>query len=576
MSQGSGSAPGFSTVYNRGATKCKLLESNSDEFLLYSPFMSMLRALVRRFAQLLFLCSACLSASVVAQSQFPESNNSQTKFSISGTVVNSVSGRPISRALVQIYTGSQRLAMTDSNGQFEFDNLPPGQTAVEVRKPGFFDERQVPPVSGMSQMATISADAKPLLLKLLPEAVIYGRVQSADGNPIENLQINLFTNRIVDGRKHLERTGVASTNDVGEFRVAGLFPGVYYLEAGPSLKSSELNASKQISHAYPALFYPGTPDLTSATPIEVPPGQQVNADFALQPARFFKISGSINGITGYGINLQLLDRLGNNNSILYRFDDAKEEFHALAPAGSYTLLATAYGAGTPLTAEMPLDVTSDLSGIRLVLSPESSIPVHVRREAVKSENLRTGGPAVPLLRLIDTGGPDARVYSVITSGDPRNPSLVIQNLSPGKYYAEVGGDGPWYVQSAQCGDIDLLRDELTVTAGVQNSPIEILLRDDGASLQVRTNSTQAQRTVIMLVPDNGSSVRAETAMGNGGAVEIQNLAPGSYSVLAFAHAEGLEYKNPEVLSRYMSRASRVVLQPNQHSELDIQLVPLDE
>ena len=53
------------------------------------------------------------------------------------------------------------------------------------------------------------------------------------------------------------------------------------------------------------------------------------------------------------------------------------------------------------------------------------------------------------------------------------------------------------MQSAQCGDTDLLRDELTVVAGVQTSPIEIVLRDDGATVSGRVDVGQGVR------PDSG-------------------------------------------------------------------------
>jgi|SRR5579864_1258411 len=536
----------------------------------------MLRSLAGRFCCWTIVAISVLSVGLSAQIQeFSGSPTSSTgaKYSISGTVVNAVTGEPIRRALVQTYIGTGRTALTDGSGQFEFHDLPPGQTSINVRKPGFFDESQVPSLSRVPEMANIGPDTRPLLLKLLPEGVIYGRVQGANRKPIENLRVNLFSTRVVDGRRRLEQTGGASTNDIGEFRIAGLLPGVYYLEAGPSWQSSELDPSKRASHGNSASFYPGSPDLTSASPIEIAPGQQVNADLELPSAQFFKISGSVIG-GGDGINLQIVDHVGNNLPVMHHFDPASGQFDAMAPTGRYTLIATAYQAGAPSTAEIPLNVASDQSGIRLALSPESSIPVHVRTEATQS--LLVGGPAVPSVHLIDTSRLGARMYSLVVQGDPRNPSLSLQNLSPGKYHVELSVNGPWYVQSAQCGTTDLLRDELTITAGVQSPPVEIVLRDDGASLEVRiSNGPSQERMLILLVPDNGSSVHAQTVFSNG-TIGLRNLTPGSYSVLAFDHADGLEYTNPEVLSPYMSKAAHVVLQPNQEQQVDVQLTSVNE
>jgi len=80
--------------------------------------------------------------------------------------------------------------------------------------------------------------------------------------------------------------------------------------------------------------------------------------------------------------------------------------------------------------------------------------------------------------------------------------------------------------------------------------------------------------LILLVPNNGSSVHAQTVFSN--AIGLHNLAPGSYSVLAFDHADNLEYTNPEALSPYMSKAAHVVLQPNQEQQVDVQLASINE
>jgi len=176
--------------------------------------------------------------------------------------------------------------------------------------------------------------------------------------------------------------------------------------------------------------------------------------------------------------------------VMHHFDPSSGQFQAMAPSGKYILIATAYPAGTPWTAEIPLNVTADQAGIQLALSPESSIPVQVRTEVTNS--LLVGGPAVPSIHLIDTSRLGSRMYSLVVQGNPRNPSLLLQNLLPGKYHVEVSANGPWYVQSAQCGTTDLLRDELTIINGIQSPAVEIVLRDDGASLEVRISNGSSQ------------------------------------------------------------------------------------
>jgi Carboxypeptidase regulatory-like domain len=80
---------------------------------------------------------------VFSQIQPSSSAKSETKYSLSGTVVNAVTGEPIRRALVQIYMGPEQASLTDDTGHFEFNGLSPGQTSVTVQKPGFFSEGEV-------------------------------------------------------------------------------------------------------------------------------------------------------------------------------------------------------------------------------------------------------------------------------------------------------------------------------------------------------------------------------------------------------------------------------------------------
>src|SRR5438309_10973849 len=88
----------------------------------------------------LFLLAGFLSLS--RSLAFPQSLRSsiQDKYSLTGTVVNSVTGEAIRGALVQIYMNGQSSRLTGPNGKFQFAGLIAGQTSITVRKPGFFSE----------------------------------------------------------------------------------------------------------------------------------------------------------------------------------------------------------------------------------------------------------------------------------------------------------------------------------------------------------------------------------------------------------------------------------------------------
>jgi len=157
------------------------------------------------------------------------------------------------------------------------------------------------------------------------------------------------------------------------------------------------------------------------------------------------------------------------------------------------------------------------------------------------------------------------------------PGLELQNAEPGKYSLDLEPNFPWYVYSAKCGETNVLTSDLQVVAGVQPEPIEVVLRDDAATLSVKVSSQgQPSRGVVLVIPDGAPRLTRSMSVSEGAQVEEGGLAPGEYSVLALDRADGIEYTNAEVLSRYLSNARHVVLQPNQKIELNLDLTRVSE
>lgn len=520
----------------------------------------------------------CLLVATPATGQFasqsPTADRNAT-YSLFGTVVNSVTGAPIKRALIEIYAGNPRLAFSDGNGQFEFDNLPPGETAVNVRKPGFFSEKEITGAAASPTMTKIGPDSEPLNVKLVPQSVITGHVQNVNGEPLEQVPVKALTARIEDGRRRWVQLSAGSTNEDGEFRLANLTPGSYYLQVGPS---SGFGDAQSEGEGYPALFYPGVPDMGSATMFEVAPGQQVNADLSLRPVPLFKVSGRISGYTGAGVGVNLVDHLGNSFSFLRRLNPATGEFEAQVPAGSYTLQAWQWSRDArPQRAEIPLNVNSAVSGVAIALGTVGPIPVIVRTEDMRHEQLgdrhsRFDRPVN--IHLIRSG--DQIQNSDIWSGlqGAPTPSLVIPDAVAGTYSVEFMPNSLWYVQSAQCGATDLLREPLAISAGAQTPPIEVVLRNDGATVSGQIGSGQmSEFATVLLVPDDGSGAQIKAvSTGADGHFAIGDLAPGGYSVLAVDRAGALEYRNRQVLEQYLSRATHVTLDPNGRHTVHLDLV----
>jgi hypothetical protein len=513
-------------------------------------------------------------------------NSIDEKYTLRGTVVNSLTGEPIRGALVQIYFLGQTAMLKGPDGQFQIDGLPAGQTTMAVRKPGFFTEEEIQPSGGGQRLATTGPNTSPIVLKLIPEGVIYGKISEDDGEPIEGLPIQLLSQRLQDGRKVWEERTGTTTDEEGMFRIAELHPGSYFFSAGPSRAPVTFPSklSQSGAQGIPVTFYPSGSDLAAAAPIPITPGKRFEVNLSLSPRPFYRVSGMIAGYgQGQYVNLQVLDSTGKSVANNSRFDAASGSFQILwIPAGAYALRADSPGAqGQALTATVPLIVNSYPSGMHLMLMPTVSIPIRMRFIASRTgserlSELENWSPAYVQLVSRNNGVTEMR-YGAQQVGERGNSSLQLQNIAPGTYEVEINPNGMFYVQSANSGTTNLLESHLSVAPGGSVQPIEIVMRDDGASLSGNVPSdSQLLNATVMAIPERTSMQPILQHTDLNGSFQFPFLPPGAYKILAVDHPELLEYTNPDVLRKYLSKARDTTLSADQAARIDLELVKVGE
>ncbi len=525
---------------------------------------------------------------------FPQSlrPSSQDKYSLTGMVINSVTGEPVRGALVQIYMNGQASRLTGTDGKFQFDGLPGGQINITARKPGFFSQEELENQSFRftRQFVTVGPDVSPAVLKLVPEGVIYGRITGDDGEPLEYLPVQLVVQRLENGRRIWQDRHGGMTNEDGEFRIAELQPGTYYLSAGPGWNPASIasGSSNPAAFGFPVVYYPAGSDISSASPIPIVPGKRVEINFALSSQPCFRVAGTIAGYSpGQFANLQVFNSAGKLFTTGYRFDRATGDFRipCIAP-GVYTLFANAppvgpqVGQGRSLTGTSPLAVNANLSGIRILLLPSANIPIsiHVISSRTGSElasQRENYFPAYIQLVSHSPGMFESR-HGSQQVGEPGSPRLELQNIPPGTYGVEINPNG-MYVQSATSGPTNLLESDLSVPPGGSVQPIEITLRDDGASLSGNVSLDNRPVSATVLVYSEHSAIPPIIqAADSKGSIQLPFLAPGEYKILAVDHLEQLEYRNPEVMRKYLVRASEITLSPGRSAKIELELVKVEE
>jgi hypothetical protein len=500
-----------------------------------------------------------------------EAGDAPQTYTLVGTVVNAITGEPVRRALVEVRSAS---VLADAQGHFEIQGLPAGKVGISARKPGFFSEQEfAQDGSGAPQrpMVEIGADAPPAVVKLYPEGVISGRVTS-NGEALEDVAVRVLKLNVSNGTRHWEPLGNGSTGEDGSFRVANLMPGVYYLVAGPhDLPSFAASGKSAVPEfGYPEALFPGVSDVHAATPIVLSAGQEAQADFALPAERVYRVSGIVSGYApDQGVELQIINGLGDRLPVPLDFDPATGKFQSKIPAGSYVLRGQAYLEDKLRQGEVPLTVNSELSGVHIALSPSLPVPVEVKLQRTRPG--RGNENFAPLGFHLQSIGLPLDSSDVYADVDPKERKLELNNVQPGTYSAEIIPNSPWYVQSATCGDVDLLSQDLKFSPGSPLPAISVVLRDDGAELSVKVSGLEGAATVSVLAVPVGKPRMAKMQTAYNGAAQFRMLAPGDYDVAAVANAGDLEYTNPEAVEPYLTQASRVTLQPNNSKNIGVEV-----
>jgi protocatechuate 3,4-dioxygenase beta subunit len=233
-----------------------------------------------------------------------------------GRVVANDSGTPVRRAQVRISgpdIGS-KTALTDSQGRYEFTDLPAGRFTLTASKSGYVSMQfgQTRPFESGKPVDLADAQVMDKTDFALPRgSVLAGRVSDEFGEPVAEAEVTAMRMQFTNGKRRLTpsgRTGV--TNDLGQFRIYGLPPGEYYVSAtlrnmnnvmmidmlgGPGGGPQGANQTS----GYAATYYPGTASPADAQRVAVAVGQELaSVDIQLQPVKLAKITGTAVGSDG--------------------------------------------------------------------------------------------------------------------------------------------------------------------------------------------------------------------------------------------------------------------------------------
>jgi protocatechuate 3,4-dioxygenase beta subunit len=532
-----------------------------------------------------------------AQEAAPVANAS----SIAGTVVKEPGSQPLKKVLVQVIAEDQKqggnyTATTDSDGHFRIENVVPGRYRLFLEKTGLVE------VNGRgfkadTNVLTVQAGhaVEDLLFRMLPTAIISGRVTDDDGDPM--LGVRIVAQKKKPGKATRETVGSESTNDLGEYRLSGLFPGQYWIVAmpPPDMRDYEKPPEQSPQGANPSdaqpdtryvtTYYPGTSDSMQASAITLKAGDEMPVNLTLTPSRTYRVRGIVTGVmAGQKSTVELIPKAGDSVRSSEVGPDGQFEVLGVAP-GSYLVRASAGMDSQPLTAHQDINVVAaDVEGMKLAPFLSFRLSGHLRVEgrasgalSQYSVNLRVPDDPGFFLAL-DFFGANAAV--------DRLGNFEWKNVIPGNYVVQVyGGDGQgFFLKSATLGG----RDIATGFTASGPATLDLLVSYKGGTVEgmvvekekdVDNDHPVANATVVAVPEEKYRKLPDRFVTGSTdqqGRFTIRGLAPGSYRLYAWQDMEEGIWRDPDFLKSQDANGTALKVEEGSRQQVELKLSPVAE
>jgi hypothetical protein len=519
-----------------------------------------------------------------AEKRGPNENTPATG-SIKGRVVAD-DGKPVVNAtlMAQAVNGPPfvRPAQVDSEGKFSFEDLPPAGYIVFAIAPGYIDEAMSTGDPNDWPRHLIGAQLK---IKLIKGGVITGKVTNSKGDPIVGVPVHAVAlNNPSWSPTDFLGAGGAESDDRGIYRIFGLRPGPYVVNAGGAWQFG-FATSNGFDLDVPTYYPSATRD--TAIPVAVRSGDETtDIDIKYFGTDGHRISGFVRGAISAGASAAngavaiMLSPAGTQSvpamAIASPLDQRRAfGFNGIAD-GEYDLFATLQtGQQTDASLVATKRVTvrgGDVTGVELTLAQLASIAGTITLDPIKPEDKcdqrgsqlietffaarhddpRKSGSQTMLTMLAGLGG------TLNAKGE-----FIARNLDAGRFRFEIKlPTEAWYVRAINLPAAVAVTNQqpaqaapppaaskpnpwqgtVTIKSGQQVSGVSIIVGQDAAGLRGRVTVTPDGTAFpadlhVHLVPADREQANdvlrySETMIMSDGSFAFSNIAPGRYFIVS--------------------------------------------
>lgn len=505
---------------------------------------------------------------------------------LTGRVVSTLRNEPVAGAQVTLRgVASDKpqtyITQTDALGRFSISNILPGvyeprpaKSGYEQRTPDrFATAADFPPV-------TIEAGkpAGPVVLHLIPDSVVAGRVLDADGDPVRRATVELQRYQYVAGKKQLQGVRTAQTDDLGQYRLFHVPPGKYFLHVDPQQGGRMMFGGMPVTgdsfaNGLGPVFYPDSPDAGHATELELAPGAEIDGiDLRLAPTRLYSIRGKLEtSENGWNVFAQ---RLEGTFRAVYptRYENGDYIVQNLPP-GKYVISGQIFpprnkteDPGTTKYAREVVEIVDrNLEHVDLTFEPAVKIAGIVQGDNGASPQNVNGvnlSPPEPVMQ-----GASAQV---------KKDGTFSVDVAPGIYYLRAIGPRV-YVKSVLTGK-DPLPDRTIDTAHLSGDLTVIVSADFGKVEGKVLDDTgkPVYNADVTLIPDQSRSdwqERFRSALTKfDGSFSFANIEPGDYRVYSWLAVEQGAPQDAEFRKPYEDRAIAIKVASGSSQTLELKVI----
>jgi hypothetical protein len=500
---------------------------------------------------------------------------------VSGKVVNSVTGQPVKKAVVTLRAASGQspyVARSDESGKFLFDNVQPANYVATALADGYSEMRTIGrPVAVAAQQLVEHVE-----VRVAPLAAISGKVLDEDGQPMAGVSVGVTRDIYTSSGKRLQIGSTVQTDDRGVYRLFDLQPGRYYLMAfivnnGTRPEQKGEVHSTVPEEGYAPVYYPGVAELSQASLQELPSGAEwAGADFKLRRLPTYHIRGHVTGATGrvsvlarpcehdeWEMPLTPVD-LRVSQLPNARFDISGAMF------GNYCLSVLQNGPGIPASQTVTVKA-ADVDDIELAVPPAFPVSGVVTFDGVPPS------PMPPIdIGLISTGAVGSGRSRIKSDG-----SFQIAGVSPGALTLLMPRSRSLYVKSAWYGNLDVTSG--SIPSLEPGTALRIVMGTDAGEIDGTVqpgNVDLGMPVLVAALPEEAFAAREDmqrqTTGPAGGSFTLSNMPPGNYKVFALQTEDFSEMYNPELMKLLEGKAASVTVSAAGHEQVSVTAVSIWE